>query len=84
MVSAIEPFTTSSPAQVQQIFDAVVGPVSLSGENMGYQRLIRADKLSVTVGWINGPGSTMQTTLVQGFKIASLRSACTGTRIFAS
>mmetsp|Transcript_1066 Transcript_1066/g.2389 ORF Transcript_1066/g.2389 Transcript_1066/m.2389 type:complete len:876 (-) Transcript_1066:194-2821(-) len=72
MVSAIEPFTTASPAQVQQIFDAVVGPVSLSGKGMGYQRLIRGDKLSVTVGWVNGPGSTMQTTLVQGSPYISM------------
>eukprot|EP00471_Norrisiella_sphaerica_P014257 CAMPEP_0184494448 /NCGR_PEP_ID=MMETSP0113_2-20130426/28718_1 /TAXON_ID=91329 /ORGANISM="Norrisiella sphaerica, Strain BC52" /LENGTH=832 /DNA_ID=CAMNT_0026880203 /DNA_START=185 /DNA_END=2680 /DNA_ORIENTATION=+ len=72
-VSAIEPFVTASEAQVQQIFDGVMGLVSLSGKNMGYQRIVRADKLSVTIGWVAEEGALMQTTLVQGDPFLSMQ-----------
>jgi len=73
MVSAIEPFVTASESQVQQIFDEVMGMVSLSGKGMGFQRVVRSDKLSVTVGWVQSPSSVMQTTLVQGDPFISMQ-----------
>ncbi|GAB5370922.1 hypothetical protein AAMO2058_001534800 [Amorphochlora amoebiformis] len=67
LMSAIYPFVVTSSAQVQQIFDSVMGLISLGADGMEAPRLLRSDKLSVTVGWeADGGSATMVSTLVQG------------------